>query len=54
MSKCQYSRYELEISEMSYVQLIKLVEYYNTLIDYLLYITDVRKTYPKLIVKQNK
>jgi len=54
MSKSQYSRYELEISEMSYVQLIKLVEYYNTLIDYLLYITDVRKPYPKLIVKQNK
>lgn len=54
MSKSQYARYELEISEMSYVQLIKLVEYYNTLIDYLLYITDVRKPYPKLIVKQNK
>ena len=39
---------------MSYVQLIKLAEYYNTSIDYLLYITDERKPYPKSIVKQNK
>lgn len=54
ISQQQYARYELEISEMSYVQLIKLAEYYNTSIDYLLYITDERKPYPKSIVKQNK
>ena len=39
---------------MSYVQLIKLAEYYNTSIDYLLYVTDERKPYPKSIVKQSK
>ncbi len=54
ISQQQYARYELEISEMSYVQLIKLAEYYNTSIDYLLYITDERKPYSKSIVKQNK
>ena len=54
ISQQQYARYELEISEMSYVQFIKLAEYYNTSIDYLLYITDERKPYPKSIVKQNK
>jgi len=54
ISQQQYARYELEISEMSYVQLIKLAEYYNTSIDYLLYVTDERKPYPKSIVKQNK
>lgn len=54
ISQQQYARYELEISEMSYVQLIKLAEYYNTSIDYLLYITDERKPYPKSIVKQSK
>ncbi len=54
ISQQQYARYELEISEMSYVQLIKLAEYYNTSIDYLLYVTDERKPYPKSIVKQSK
>ena len=39
---------------MPYVQLIKLAEYYNTSIDYLLYVTDERKPYPKSIVKQIK
>ncbi len=54
ISQQQYARYEIEISEMSYVQLIKLAEYYNTSIDYLLYVTDERKPYPKSIVKQSK
>ena len=54
ISQQQYARYELEISEMSYVQLIRLAEYYNTSIDYLLYVTDERKPYPKSIVKQSK
>ena len=54
ISQQQYARYELEISEMSYVQLIKLAEYYNTSIDYLLYVTDERKPYPKSIVRQAK
>ena len=43
ISQQQYSRYEMEISQMSYEQLIILANYYNVSIDYLLYHTDVRK-----------
>ncbi len=51
ISQQQYSRYEMEISQMSYEQLIILANYYNVSIDYLLYHTDVRKPYPKSIIK---
>ncbi len=47
ISQQQYSRYESEISQMSYEQLIILANYYNVSIDYLLYHTDERKPYPK-------
>lgn len=50
ISQQQYARYELEENEMAYVQLIKLAEYYNTSIDYILYVTDERKPYPKSII----
>ena len=52
ISQQQYARYELEISEMSYDQLNKLADYYNTSIDYLLYRTDERKPYNKSILKK--
>lgn len=50
ISQQQYARYELKENEMSYGQLITLANYYNTSIDYLLYVTDIRKPYPKSII----
>ena len=50
ISQQQYARYELEENEMAYGQLIKLAEYYNKSIDYILYVTDERKPYPKSII----
>lgn len=47
ISQQQYARYEFEENEMAYGQLIKLAKYYNTSIDYILYVTDERKPYPK-------
>ena len=52
ISQQQYARYELEESEMSYDQLNKLANYYNTSIDYLLYRTDERKPYSKSIINK--
>ncbi|MBD8922455.1 XRE family transcriptional regulator [bacterium] len=51
VSQQQYARYELKENEMSYCQLIKLADFYNTSIDYILYVTDERKPYPKSIIK---
>ncbi len=50
ISQQQYSRYENGISQMSYAQLIKLADYYEVSVDYILYRTDERKPYPKSIV----
>ena len=52
ISQQQYSRYESEISEMSYEQLIKLSDFYKVSIDYLLYNTDERKPYSKSMIKK--
>ena len=54
ISQQQYARYELEENEMAYGQLIKLSDYYNTSIDYILYVTDERKPYPKSILINKK
>lgn len=54
ISQQQYARYELEENEMAYGQLIKLSDYYNTSIDYILYVTDERKPYPKSILSNKK
>lgn len=54
ISQQQYARYELEENEMAYGQLIKLSDYYNTSIDYILYVTDERKPYPKSILNNKK
>lgn len=53
VSQQQYSRCETEENELSYDGLIKLADFYNTSIDYLLYRTDQKKPYPKSIVKEN-
>ena len=50
----QYARYELEENKMAYGQLIKLADYYNTSIDYILYVTDERKPYPKSILNNKR
>ncbi len=52
ISQQQYSRYEMDICEMSYEQLSTLADYYKVSIDYLLYRTDERKPYPKSIIKK--
>ena len=51
VSQQQYSRFETEENQLSYDGLIKLADFYNTSIDYILYRTDIRKAYPKSIVK---
>lgn len=53
VSQQQYSRCESEENQLSYDGLIKLAEYYNTSIDYLLYRTDRRTPYPKSIIEKN-
>ncbi len=37
---------------MTYEQLILLADYYKVSIDYILYNTDIRKPYPKSILKK--
>ena len=52
VSQQQYSRYELGENQMTYEQLITLADFYKVSIDYILYNTDVRKPYPKSIIKK--
>lgn len=47
----QYSEYEIGKRLIPINYLYKLAEYYNTSIDYLVGKTDVRKPYPKSILK---
>lgn len=53
ISQQQYSRYETELSEMTYEQLKFLANFYNTSIDYILCLTDERKPYSKSILYIN-
>ncbi|MBP3938819.1 MAG: helix-turn-helix transcriptional regulator [Clostridia bacterium] len=46
-SQVCYSRYELGLRDIPTDVLIKLADYYNTSVDYLLGITDIEKPYPK-------
>lgn len=48
-----YSYIETGQTDLTNEMLIKLALYYNTSIDYLLYLTDIRKPYPKSIVYKN-
>ena len=51
ISQQQYARYESEENQLSYDDLIKLAKFYNTSIDYLLYLTDERTPYPESVIK---
>ena len=47
MSQTGYNQYEIGKNDIPTKILIKLAEYYNTSVDYLLGITDEQKPYPK-------
>ncbi len=49
-----YSKYEVETNDIPTDVLKKLAKFYNTSIDYLLYLTDERKPYPKSIMDIEK
>lgn len=53
MSQTGYSQYETETNDIPTSILKKLALYYDTSIDYLLYLTDERKPYPKSIIKED-
>ena len=53
MSQTGYSQYETETNDIPTEILKKLANYYNTSIDYILYLTDERKPYPKSIINDN-
>ncbi len=46
MSQTGYSKYETGENDIPTAILIKLAKYYNTSIDYLLGLTDVKEPYP--------
>lgn len=52
VDQSNYSKYELEKVNIPLEYLKMLAEFYNTSIDYLLYLTDERKPYPKSIMKR--
>ncbi len=54
MSQTGYSQYETETNDIPTDILKKLARFYQTSIDYLLYLTDERKSYPKSIIKEEK
>lgn len=47
ITQAQYSRIENNTYELSYDGLIKLAIYYNTSIDYILGITNIKEPYPR-------
>lgn len=47
LGQAGYSKYENEKNNVPVEILRKLAKYYNTSVDYLLYLTDTRKPYPK-------
>ena len=49
-----YSYYETGMTMLTEDILIKLADFYNTSIDYLLYRTDKRNAYPKSIIQEKK
>lgn len=50
ITQVQYSRYETGERLIPINHLIRLAEFYNVSIDYLVGLTDVRKPYPKSIL----
>ncbi len=51
VDQSNYSKYELEKINIPVEVLMKLADYYNTTIDYLLYRTDKKEPLPKSIIK---
>ena len=47
MTQQQYSRYETEENEISITLVKILAEYYNTSIDYIVKLTNIKKPYPR-------
>ncbi len=54
ISQVAYSYYELNKRSIPLELLCKLADFYNTSIDYLLYRTDVKKSYPKNVKSISK
>ena len=54
IDQSNYSKYELEKINIPTDLLMKLADYYNTSIDYLLYRTDEKKPYKKSIMIDKK
>ena len=54
ISQRGYSHYETGDNNIPTNILIKLADFYNTSIDYLLYLTDERTPYPESVIKDNK
>lgn len=52
ITQVQYSRYETGVRVIPIYHLIKLAQFYDTSIDYLLGLTDERKPYPKSILSK--
>lgn len=50
MSQTGYSKYEVGTNDIPTEVLRKLSEYYKTSVDYILYLTDERKPYPRSIM----
>lgn len=50
ISQQQYSRYEAGLSQMTYDQLKLLARFYNVSVDYILYLTDISKPYPRSLL----
>ncbi len=51
MSQRGYSHYENDVNIPNDI-LVKLAQFYKTSTDYILYLTDERKPYPKSILKE--
>ena len=54
MSQTGYSKYKVETNDIPTEVLKKLARFYNTSIDYLLYMTDNRNPYEKSLVEKEK
>ena len=54
MSQTGYSKYEVETNDIPTEVLKKLARFYNTSIDYLLYMTDNRKPYEKSLIEKER
>ena len=52
MSQRGYSHYENDVNIPNDI-LVKLAQFYKTSTDYILYLTDERKPYPKSILKED-